>query len=198
MSANANKELVEVFLSAMLTSDQSTMEACLAPDARWHPPAFIASRFGEVSGRDQVIAFLCDNPERYYVPGSRTMDLHALVADGDRVSAHFDLRARPVRGGELNTPANFMFRCGNDVILETWENPRHGRMDPGRAGCAGDVKERTSNGRWGRRELRASGMAWRGACEAERAVLVARKLPCPWTPDAVARPDGGRKFGIRP
>jgi predicted SnoaL-like aldol condensation-catalyzing enzyme len=49
------------------------------------------------------------------------MDLHALVADGELVSAHFDFKARPLRGGELDTPANFMFRCVGDEIVETWE-----------------------------------------------------------------------------
>jgi hypothetical protein len=120
MSAT-HKEIVESFLWAMLKSDRPTMASSLSRDACWHPPAFTASRVGDVNGRDNVISFLCDNPERFYEPGSRTMDLHALVAEGDRVSAHFNFRARPLRGGELNTPANFMFRLGGREIVEIWE-----------------------------------------------------------------------------
>ncbi len=121
MGATQNKKLVEQFLWAMLKSDRPTMVSCLTLDTCWHPPAFVASEFGDVTGRDAVISFLCDNPERFYEPDSRTMELHALIAEGDLVSARFDFKARPLRGGELNTPANWMFRCVGGLIAETWE-----------------------------------------------------------------------------
>ena len=121
MSAEANKNLVERFLHAMLGSERETLAECLAVDTRWYPPTFVKNQFGEVVGRAETIAFLCDNPARFYKTGSRGMVLHSLIGEGDRVSALFDFQASPQRGGRLDTIAHFHFRCRGGEIAETWE-----------------------------------------------------------------------------
>ncbi len=121
MAAESNKALVERFLDAMLASDRSTMTRCLAEDTCWHPPTFVKSEFGDVRGRAETIEFLTSNPDRFYEPGSRSMVLHSIIGEGDFVAALFDFRARPQRGGELDSISHYHFRCVDGKIAETWE-----------------------------------------------------------------------------
>ena len=122
MSKDKNKALVERFLWAMLKSDRGIMADCLSSDTCWHPPTF-AKDFGfdDLNGREDTIEFLCFHPEQFYEPGSRTMDLHNIIGEGDYVSALFDFKAKPRRGGDLASISHYHFRCFDGEIAETWE-----------------------------------------------------------------------------
>jgi len=117
-----NPKIVRQFVDAMMESNIQTMMGIISTDVVWHPPTSVAHQFHDkVEGAEAVIAFLTENPEKFYEPGSRYAEVLHVVSENDLVSLHFNFHATPKIGGKLTTCSNWMFRLGCGEIVEVWE-----------------------------------------------------------------------------
>ena len=115
-------DIAKQFIEAMMASDTATMQTLLSAAVTWHPPDSVADHFGaSIEGIDAVMAFLTENPQAYYEPGSRRAEFLHVIAEGDTVSAHFNFIARPKKGGTLNVGANWVFELSDRQITAVWE-----------------------------------------------------------------------------
>ncbi len=106
----------------MMASNIELMSTLLADNVIWHPPTSVAAQFGsEVHGLKSVIAFLTENPEKFYKAGTRRAEILHVVSENDQVSLHFNFHAKPQIGGDLCTCANWLFELKETRIIAVWE-----------------------------------------------------------------------------
>jgi ketosteroid isomerase-like protein len=115
------EEIATHFIQAMISSDIETMSKLLADDIEWVVPSSTRRHLENPRGKESVIEFLTVNPENFYEAGSRKAEILNVVANSTHASVHFNFLAKPKKGGELNTCANFMFSIESSKIIKVWE-----------------------------------------------------------------------------
>ena len=109
------------FIEAMMISDVETMSDLLSEDIHWVVPSSARRHMEDPQGKKAVLEFLTSNPENFYEAGTRKAEILNVVANDTNVSVHFNFLAKPKKGGELDTCANFMFLIESSKITKVWE-----------------------------------------------------------------------------
>jgi ketosteroid isomerase-like protein len=118
-----NKDVVARFLPALVADDAEAMRPLVHDDVVWWVPASSAAKFGlerPLRGWD-TIDWFGGHGWKAFVPGSSTLIVHHVVAEGDLVSAHYRRTATLVSGGGYDTEYNILFRLADGRIAEVWE-----------------------------------------------------------------------------
>jgi ketosteroid isomerase-like protein len=128
----ANREVIERFLPALVADDAAAMRPLVHDDVVWWVPASSAEKFG--LDRPLVgwgmIDWFGGTGWKAFVPGTSVLTVHHLVAEGDLVSAHYRRTARLVGKGGLSKDGdiggydaeyNILFRLVDGRIAEVWE-----------------------------------------------------------------------------
>ena len=96
------------------------------------PPSSLAFAMGRIpevcshlhlpvqSGSNRILEMMGRGGE-FFDFSTIQITLHALMADGENVAAHFALSATTSDGGAYVNEYLFRFRCGGGQIQEVWE-----------------------------------------------------------------------------
>jgi ketosteroid isomerase-like protein len=129
MTGDDNKQVVREFLEVMGRRDVEAMAPLLAEDVvRYGPrPSFLSGRAeddtsvaaGPARGRARLLSDTAANA--HYVPGTITIQIDQMVAEGDLVAAQFILRATTHSSGRYENYYHFLFEVRDGAIAAYWE-----------------------------------------------------------------------------
>jgi uncharacterized protein len=92
-----SKAVVERYLAAAEAADEQTLRHVFAEDASWQLRGDLPIS-GTWQGRQQIIDGFLATALAYYEPGSVTLEVTNMLADGDQVAIEWTSRARSLRG----------------------------------------------------------------------------------------------------
>ena len=132
-----NKDVVRRFFSLTVTGADSVdvITQTIAPELVVHPPAptnldpATGAEDGEQTydGRTLIENLLkrsggASRGSGIYVPGTRTVEIQSMVAEGDFVACRFILRAKTtLRNEPYENYYHFLFRLDDGRVAEIWE-----------------------------------------------------------------------------
>lgn len=122
MTSDANKALVQRFFTAMGRGDREGLAALLADDARWVIPRGAPAHAGTHVGRAEIIDILVGAPQDMFVPGTTSIDIRAVIAEGEYVVVPARVRATTPRGRQYDNEYVFIFRIAGGVVTELYEH----------------------------------------------------------------------------
>jgi ketosteroid isomerase-like protein len=115
-------QLFGEFLDALITRDSATLLRVVAENAVWHlPPSTIPEFSGPHRGRPRILE-LVSGASALFVPGSQSVEILRIVAEGDWAAALFRQTARTINGRDYDNRYAFFFRAEAGQISEVWEN----------------------------------------------------------------------------
>lgn len=115
----SNKALIQQYFDAVAGKIDKPMGDFLADDIEWTlPPAHPFG--GPFKGQAQVLEMMGRGSELFLFE-TITVNVHVLMADGDNVAAHFELRAKTPDGRDYFNQYMFRFQCRNGEIVAVWE-----------------------------------------------------------------------------
>jgi uncharacterized protein len=115
------KQVVTRFLDAVSAGDQATFVESFEPDARWWVGGDIKGVTGTFEGREQILDVFLSNALRLFEPGTMEFTVTSLVAEGDLVSAEWNLKATTALGTVYDNLYNVMFEVRDGRIAAVRE-----------------------------------------------------------------------------
>lgn len=123
MSIEANKAAVRAFFAATVRRDRAALSRLLADDVCWQIPKSAPAPFGGAHrGHARVLELFLAGAETLFAPGTHSVEIELLLAEGDLVAAEVQMRARTVRGSDYCNQYVFLFRFEGDRIAEFREH----------------------------------------------------------------------------
>jgi ketosteroid isomerase-like protein len=116
-----HQETLGRFFPAMFEDDAATLRELVAEDVIWRVPPFTLARFGDLFGRDAVVAFLCGVGDEFYQPGSSKIDIDVQAVEGDQGIVMGTISAITAAGRPYSNRYAFGFRFAGGQIAEVWE-----------------------------------------------------------------------------
>ena len=92
-----NKQVIERYVAALEAGDADAVSDFFAPDAIWWLGGDLPIS-GTWSGRDTIMADFFGTAMAYYEPGSVSLEVTGMVAEGDQVTLEWTSRARTAAG----------------------------------------------------------------------------------------------------
>jgi ketosteroid isomerase-like protein len=115
METQATRTLVQRFLDARAANDAATMDAVLADDAVWQPPA--SAGIGPFRGREECVKALSGGVTgKLFDINTVKRDVHKLVVEGDTAVALQRLSATTVAGKEYINEYCWVYTCKDGKI----------------------------------------------------------------------------------
>jgi uncharacterized protein len=96
-SSPDSRTVVEGYVAAVAAGDIETLRDSFAEDATWHLGGDLPIS-GLWQGRDAILNEFLATALGYYQPGSVSLEVTSLIADGDRVAVEWTSRAHNLRG----------------------------------------------------------------------------------------------------
>ena len=96
-TANDNKQLMERYVAALGAGDADAVSAFFAEDATWWLVGDLPIS-GTWEGREAIMADFFGAAMAHYEPGSVSLEVTGMVAEGDRVTLEWTSRARTSAG----------------------------------------------------------------------------------------------------
>jgi uncharacterized protein len=93
-----SKAVLEQYVAAVQTGDEEAIRAAFADDAVWQLDGELPIS-GTWRGRETILDEFLGTAMSYYQPGSVSLEITSLIADGDRVAMQWTSRAH-TRSGE--------------------------------------------------------------------------------------------------
>jgi len=93
-----SKAVLERYVAAVQAGDEAAIRDAFAPDAVWRLDGELPIS-GTWRGRDAILSDFLATAMSYYRPGSVSLEITSLIADGDRVAMQWTSRAH-TRSGE--------------------------------------------------------------------------------------------------
>jgi ketosteroid isomerase-like protein len=123
MPDESNKERVLRFFDAICAGDGETLKAMLAPDARWVIPRSAPEPFaGTHVGNEKIAQMMVASVAQTFEPGSQTVDVLLMVAEGNAVVAETNIKARTPQGEEYDNFYAFIFEFEKGLVSELREH----------------------------------------------------------------------------
>jgi ketosteroid isomerase-like protein len=123
VNLDARKRAARAFLSALERRDRVTLEALLAPEARWVIPRSAPQPYAGVhQGRARIIDLMLGASEHAFVAGTHRIEERMLIAEGDLVCAEVRMTAKTPRGPDYENFYVFLFEFAGDEIRELREH----------------------------------------------------------------------------
>jgi uncharacterized protein (TIGR02246 family) len=92
-----NKQIMERYVAALAAGDVDAVREFFAPDATWWLAGELAIS-GTWIGRDTIKEDFFGTAMAHYEPGSVSLEVTGMVAEGDRVALEWTSRARTAAG----------------------------------------------------------------------------------------------------
>jgi uncharacterized protein (TIGR02246 family) len=96
-TATDSRTVVEGYIAAAQAGDEEALRASFAPGASWHLDGELPIS-GTWRGRDAIVDDFLATAMSYYEPGSVSLEVTSVTADGERVVVEWTSRARTRRG----------------------------------------------------------------------------------------------------
>ncbi|WP_432559044.1 nuclear transport factor 2 family protein [Granulicoccus sp. GXG6511] len=109
-------EVVRDFWAAQIVGDRPAAEALLAPDLDWRVMGRTHSCARTFRGPDGFFGELIAMLGAAFVPGTRTMEVTNVFADGDQVLSEFSQSATSVTGHEFALDIACIMRVEDGLI----------------------------------------------------------------------------------
>jgi hypothetical protein len=93
-----SKSVLRRYVAAVQAGDTQTIREMFAEDATWTIQAGELPISGTWTGRDMIIDGFLAQAIAHYVPGSVTLEITGMVAEGDQVVLQWTSRARTREG----------------------------------------------------------------------------------------------------
>jgi hypothetical protein len=91
------RALLEHYVAAVQAGDEDTIGELFADDATWRLDGNLPIS-GTWEGRDAILGDFLGTAMSYYAPGSVSLEITSIVADGDRGAMEWTSRARTLEG----------------------------------------------------------------------------------------------------
>jgi ketosteroid isomerase-like protein len=124
-----NKAVVRKYLESVAVFDLDAIHDCLAENVIQHyvAPSHLTDdgthNAAVIASREAIVEEIrtCFH-EKLYRRGTVTIEIEAIIAEGDFVDCRFILDAMTVRANEhYRNYYNFFYRCENGKVAEYWE-----------------------------------------------------------------------------
>jgi ketosteroid isomerase-like protein len=89
-----SKTVLRRYVAALQAGDETSVRKAFAEDATWTLEAGTLPISGTWEGRDAIIDDFLATALAYYEPGSISLEVTAMIAEGDRVALQWTSRAR--------------------------------------------------------------------------------------------------------
>ena len=123
MSIEANKQAVRDFFDATVRRDGDTLSRLFADDVAWQIPQSAPAPFGGTHrGHDKVLEMFLMGAANLFVPGTHTIDIELMVAEGDIVAAEVQMNAKTTKGPDYRNQYVFLFTFRDGKIAEFREH----------------------------------------------------------------------------
>jgi ketosteroid isomerase-like protein len=123
------KAVVTRYVEAVIAGDIDVIRESFAQDATWTYPGDVPVLSGTWTGRDTIVDdFLGAAAGRLFVPGSVTIELTWIIAEGDRVVAEWTSKAQAATGGGTYDNRNvgvFTVRDGRITAVQEFTDTLH-------------------------------------------------------------------------
>jgi uncharacterized protein (TIGR02246 family) len=115
-----NRELIERYVHALQTGDQPTVRASFAEHATWTLDGELPLS-GTWNGRDAIMDDFFGQVRKLYAPGSVSLEVTSLTAEGDRVALEWTSRARTADGAPYENHCAAVFTLADGEIVTVRE-----------------------------------------------------------------------------
>jgi hypothetical protein len=107
------RTLLELYVAAVQAGDTDAIRDCFAEDATWRLDGELPIS-GTWQGRDAILDDFLATAMSYYLPGSVSLEITSILADGDRAAMEWTSRAHTLEGRpyENHCAAVFTVRDG--------------------------------------------------------------------------------------
>jgi ketosteroid isomerase-like protein len=123
-----NRQVVRKFLEALPERDLDAIGECLADNVvqyYQHPSNHNddgTQSAASITGRANILDEIGTYFYTLYQPGTVSVTIQNLIAEGDYVAGRFVLKALTTRKGEVyENYYFFLYRCENGKVVEYWE-----------------------------------------------------------------------------
>lgn len=89
-----SKLVLRAYVAAVEAGDLPAIREAFAPDATWTLAAGDLPTSGTWTGRDAIVDDFLGGAMAYYEPGSVSLEITAMIAEGDQVALQWTSRAR--------------------------------------------------------------------------------------------------------
>jgi len=93
-----SKSVLRRYVAAVEAGDEQTIRDLFAADATWTLHAGDLPISGTWAGRDRIMDEFLATAISYYEPGSVSLEITGMIAEGDRVALEWTSRARTAEG----------------------------------------------------------------------------------------------------
>ena len=123
MSIEANKQAVRTFFDATTRRDREALSRLFAEDVAWQIPQSAPAPFaGTHRGHAKVLDLFLQGASGLFLPGTHTIDIELLIAEGDLVAAEVQMNAQTVKGTDYRNQYVFLFTFRDGQITEFREH----------------------------------------------------------------------------
>jgi ketosteroid isomerase-like protein len=117
----SNKRVVSEFIEAVYAGDMERVAAVLAEDAHWHFHGRLPV-CGDYGSRREILEDMLGREAMpLYEPGSLTVEVKSMIAEGDTVAVEWRGRGRSVKGGTYDNDYSFFFEVRDERITSLRE-----------------------------------------------------------------------------
>ena len=120
MTPPDSRTVVERYIAAAESRDEAALRASFAPDATWWLRGELPIS-GTWRGRDTIIDDFLGTAMSYYDPGSVTIEVTSITAEGDTVVAEWTSRARTTDGAPYENHCIGVFSVRDGEITSVRE-----------------------------------------------------------------------------
>lgn len=132
MSTETNKSIARRFFDAACSGDVDTVAALLADDATWWVPRPFGERIapaagvtfpaaGVVTGRDAILSEFVGPVMSLFRPGSLSLHVQEVIAEGDKVVVLLHIDADVAKGGSYNNDYSLLLEIRDGRVQSVKE-----------------------------------------------------------------------------
>lgn len=118
MTTEESRATVLAFLQAQGKGDIEAMRSATAEDLCWEPPDSIMP---PVTGREAVLEAMGKAGAEYFDLATMKVDVHAILAEGDRVVLIQSMRCKTAKGRDYSNRYCWVYTCADGKVSRIQE-----------------------------------------------------------------------------